>query len=67
MLHKESIEKQLFAVKHLTERCSLSRTTIHRMVKTGQFPPPLKLSSGCVRWRKADIEAWEQSHGEGEE
>ena len=36
----------------------LSRTTIHRMVKAGTFPPPMKLGARAVGWRAADIEEW---------
>lgn len=37
---------------------SLSRCTVYRLVKSGQFPKQIRLSAGRVGWRKSDIEAW---------
>lgn len=39
-------------------RTGLSRTTIYRKVRLGQFPRPRQLSIQCVGWIEADIEAW---------
>lgn len=37
----------------------LSRTTICRMVKRGEFPPPIKLSAGgAICWRLRSVMAW---------
>ena len=43
------------AVQNLT---SLSRSTLWRMERKGQFPKRLSLSPGRVGWRKDEIEAW---------
>lgn len=41
----------------------LSRMTIHRMRKAGDFPPPLYLTQNRSRmaWRESDIQEWMQS------
>jgi predicted DNA-binding transcriptional regulator AlpA len=36
----------------------MSRTTVWRLRKREQFPPPIKLSERRIAWRRADIEAW---------
>lgn len=36
----------------------VSPATWARMSSAGKTPSPIKLSSGCVRWRVADLEAW---------
>jgi prophage regulatory protein len=36
----------------------LSRSTIYSMVKSGDFPVPLKLSRRSTGWRAADVAAW---------
>lgn len=41
----------------LARELDVSESTIDEMVRRGVLPKPVKLSSGCVRWRWADIEA----------
>lgn len=45
----------------VARRYDISRPTIWRWVKQGQFPQPTKLSCGASRWRVADLEQWESS------
>jgi prophage regulatory protein len=55
---------QLGALVRLSEVCklvSLSRSSIYSRVADGSFPPPVKLSDHCVRWRREDLEAWIQN------
>lgn len=49
---------QLFSLREVQARTSLGRSTIYRKVNDGTFPPPLKLSEGCVRWDAEDLETW---------
>ena len=34
----------------------LSRSSLHRQVKAGKFPPPIKLANGQIRWKEPVIE-----------
>lgn len=43
----------------LAERFQVSRSTIWRWTRRGQFPAPVKISDGFVRWRQADVDSWE--------
>jgi len=43
------------AVRALT---GVSRTTIWRLRKAGDFPRPVEVSPGRVAWREDDIAAW---------
>ncbi|PID35458.1 MAG: DNA-binding protein [Rhodobacterales bacterium] len=36
----------------------LSRTSIYRMMKSGDFPRPVRLGSRSVAWREADLMDW---------
>lgn len=40
-------------------RYGVSRPTIWRWTKNGNFPKPVKLGVGSTRWRATDLEAWE--------
>lgn len=39
------------------ERVRLSRSTVWRLQRAGKFPPRVRISLGCVRWRESDIDA----------
>lgn len=49
---------RLLQLRDVIDKTSLGKSTIRRRVLSGDFPRPLKLSPGCVRWRESDIEAW---------
>ena len=36
----------------------LKVAAIYRMMRTGDFPKPVRIGSKAVRWRREDIEAW---------
>lgn len=56
---------------HLSDKQIAALYNVHpktpwRWAREGTFPKPVKLTSGCTRWRVADLEAWEaarQSEG----
>lgn len=37
---------------------SLSRATIYRLCRAGDFPRAVRLSRGRVAWRQAEVAAW---------
>lgn len=39
-------------------RTTLSRTTIWRLERQGQFPKHINLSPGRIAWKASDVEAW---------
>ncbi|HAF43524.1 MAG TPA: hypothetical protein DCK83_00905 [Gallionellaceae bacterium] len=43
------------------QRCTLSTSTIYRLIKKNLFPAPVRLSPGRVAWRESDVEKWEQN------
>lgn len=52
--------------KAVAVRYSISRASVWRLVKSGDLPPPIKLSPGCTRWRLSDLEASEASRAQSE-
>ncbi|WP_069301763.1 helix-turn-helix transcriptional regulator [Neptunicoccus sediminis] len=42
-------------VMHLT---GLSRSTIYRRIKSGEFPSQIKLTARLVGWRQSDLQRW---------
>lgn len=41
----------------LAKQLEISESTVHDLVRRGVLPKPIRLSSGCVRWRWASVEA----------
>jgi prophage regulatory protein len=39
-------------------RSGLSRTTIHRLVKAGDFPAPKRIGNRAVAWLSSDFARW---------
>ncbi len=42
----------------LAKKLNINPWTLMRWVKSGQFPPPIKLTDIVFVWRVADVEAW---------
>jgi len=53
------MESLYLSDKQAAERYHVNRGTIWRWLNLGNFPKPVKLSTGCTRWRYDDLEAWE--------
>ncbi|WP_241524131.1 helix-turn-helix transcriptional regulator [Oceaniglobus indicus] len=47
------------AVEQVAVRFSVSKDTIWRWRREGDFPKPVKLGGRTTRWRLSDIEDWE--------
>jgi predicted DNA-binding transcriptional regulator AlpA len=41
----------------LARELDVSETTVYEMVRKGVLPRPIKLSTGCVRWSWAEVQA----------
>ncbi len=42
----------------ITKMTSLSRSSIYRLINTGDFPRQVQLSTRTVAWRLTDVEHW---------
>ena len=40
------------------KRCQISRSAIYRLMRTGQFPEPIRIGPRAVRWSESEIDAW---------
>ena len=55
------LEKQILRLKDVVELVGLSKTTIWRRMRAGEFPPAIRLggpSTRAVGWKMTDVEAW---------
>jgi predicted DNA-binding transcriptional regulator AlpA len=48
----------LYCTSAVTEKLSMSLSTLKRQVAAGRFPAPIKTSERAVRFRASDLRAW---------
>jgi prophage regulatory protein len=49
---------RMLRLPEVLELTGLSRSTIFRLVQTGNFPPSVKLTTRTIGWFSTDIETW---------
>ena len=49
---------RLLRRQEVERRCQLSRSTIYRLMRLGQFPEPIRIGPRAVRWSLREIEAY---------
>ena len=53
--------ERIMRIPEVVKVTGLSRTTIWRRVKSGDFPPPVRLGSLATRsvgWREGEVKRW---------
>jgi prophage regulatory protein len=58
MTELELTADRLLPPSAVMEMVSLSRTTIWRLAKRGEFPRPVRLSAGRVGWSASAVQRW---------
>ena len=58
MLATARTDRQIVRVADLEAQLNLSRTTIWRLRRAGEFPQPIRLSANAVGWHAHDIYEW---------
>jgi excisionase family DNA binding protein len=50
--------ERLVTQRELSQRLTLSRTTIWRLTRSGALPAPKQITSTRIGWRESDVSAW---------
>ena len=53
---------KLLSLKGVLEITSLSKSSVYRFIRAGQFPKPQRISVGRVAWRDDVISQWVESN-----
>ena len=57
------MESRILRCQEILERIGVSKATLYRMVKRGDFPKQCRLGSGrAVGWHSQDVDAWFAQH-----
>ena len=51
----------LLRVSEVAQLVGIKRPTIYKRLAAGDFPVPLRISPGAVRWPKSEVVAWIKS------
>ena len=49
---------ELLTRQQLEKILGVRRSTIYKWMSNGTLPKPIKISPGCVRWRRAELVQW---------
>jgi prophage regulatory protein len=64
-----SPSKQMLRVSEIADWLNVSKTTIYKWVKDGNFPEPIILGEGdrsaASRWLKEEVDLWLESRPRG--
>ena len=52
------MEPAVLRRRDVEKKIGVSKATLHRWVRDGQFPRPIRLGVRAVAWRAEEIEAW---------
>ena len=58
LCNQMEISQKLLSLKQVMILVGLAKSTIYRLMDSGDFPRPLKLGSRCVRWLVDDVNEW---------
>jgi prophage regulatory protein len=51
----------ILRISDVTAKTGLSRVSIWRKVRAGQFPAPIELSTNTIGWPESEVAAWQSS------
>ena len=51
-------QQQLITRKEVEAQCRITRSTVYRLMRAGEFPEPIRIGPRSIRWRVSEIEAW---------
>lgn len=55
----------MLTMAQMAELTTLHRATLYRLIATGTFPQPVRLTRTRVAWRRADVLGWIESRETG--
>ena len=56
-----NVNDRLLRRRQVEEITGLSRSSIYRLMRNGEFPLPVKVGPAAVRWKTSEITVWMES------
>lgn len=57
-MSNETASDRIIRIREVSRLVGLSRPSIYRMMREGDFPPAIRLGVNSVGWRASAVEAW---------
>ena len=57
--------KRILSQETVLEKVPVSRTTLWRMERAGNFPKRIQISANRIGWLEADVDAWVEERKQG--
>lgn len=54
----EAIGERILRLRQVIDKTGLTKSTIYRRIKAGEFPGPVDLGGYIAGWRQSEIDAW---------
>ena len=54
------MEDRLLTRGEVEDRIRLRRSALYRLLRTGDFPLPLRIGPRAVRWKASEVDRWLQ-------
>jgi len=51
-------ESKLVRIRDLQTLVGMKKSSIYKLMKSGEFPRPVKISERCVAWKVDDLNDW---------
>jgi prophage regulatory protein len=52
------MKSRLIRIDTLTQMIGLSRSTVYNLIRSNQFPQPIKIGDRAVAWSESEVEDW---------
>jgi prophage regulatory protein len=60
MSHPQNTYHPIFRMNETCRQVALSRSTVYRLIDSGDFPQPIKLSKNSIGFLSSEVEAWKE-------
>jgi prophage regulatory protein len=57
------LPRTLFRISEVMQVTRVGKTGIYNLIKTGDFPKPVRIGRRAVAWRIADVQKWIDAGG----
>ena len=51
-------QRLLLTVQDVAEALHVARSTVYKLIQSGEFPKPIKLGKKSIRWRPSAVESY---------
>ena len=58
LLIETAFTRRMLRIDDVCKKTGYAESSIWRLAKQGDFPPPVKLSPGCTAWYEHKIDEW---------